>query len=604
MASAPAFAPLVSCSGAVEAPPPVPASGVPPPPPPASPPPAVPASAEPLPPLPASATSPPDPSPPVPASASPLGPLPASVPPAGPASGSGDVAPASGGVPVLAVPSVVDPLQAIARQLASTASRRRMKNIGTSAGSDPTCARSGHRETALIPDRRRVQPRQPRLAILAVHHQRLSPPLRRFEEDVRQHLLEDAAQSPRAQALLHRVLDDRPQRPVPQIERRSVERGCVLVLAREAVRRYGEDLVQLVRGQFRELHLHGEPAEKLGEHSVLDQLLHPQPDVALPAPFGPETDLLVDLRLVQIGEGARADEEDVVRVHLHEVVLVPMLGDVERYEDLAALEELEERLLDALAPDVAAAGTGARASGAPRDLVDLVDEDDPALGGIDGVAALEEQLRDHHLDVLPVVPGLGVLGRVDYREGHFEELGEVAGDVRLPASGRAHEEQVRFAQERLRCEPPLLDALQVLVRRRRHRALGGSLADDVPVEVLEDLPRGEHPQLFARSLLPRTSRGGIQAAPLRPVLRHEARITRVAPHLLAHGSRTPEVNGMTRFPGRISVAIAMAVVVVVLEGLERALDLVLDLRAVRIDGRVEPRGTGPAEPSGGIEVQR
>src|SRR5437762_2320334 len=517
MASAPAFAPLVSCSGAVEAPPPVPASGVPPPPPPASPPPAVPASAEPLPPLPASATSPPDPSPPVPASASPLGPLPASVPPAGPASGSGDVAPASGGVPVLAVPSVVDPLQAIARQLASTASRRRMKNIGTSAGSDPTCARSGHRETALIPDRRRVQPRQPRLAILAVHHQRLSPPLRRFEEDVRQHLLEDAAQSPRAQALLHRVLDDRPQRPVPQIERRSVERGCVLVLAREAVRRYGEDLVQLVRGQFRELHLHGEPAEKLGEHSVLDQLLHPQPDVALPAPFGPETDLLVDLRLVQIGEGARADEEDVVRVHLHEVVLVPMLGVVDRYEDLAAL---------------------------------------------------------------------------------------VDPDVRLPASGRAHEEQVRFAQERLRSEPPLLDALQVLVRRRRHRALGGSLADDVPVEVLEDLPRGEHPQLFARSLLPRTSRGGTQAAPLRPVLRHEARITRVAPHLLAHGSRTPEVNGMTRFPGRISVAIPMAALVVVLEGLKRAMDLVPALRAVRFDGRAEPRGTGPAEPSGGIEVQR
>src|SRR5207237_133693 len=129
-----AFAPVVSRSGAVAVPPPVPASGVPPPP------------------VPPPGMSPPEPPPPVPASGvPPPGPLPASVPEpgaAGPASGSGEVAPASGPAPVLAVPDVVGPLQAMARELASRqAGRQRMEPIGTSARTDLVDARGGHAGT-------------------------------------------------------------------------------------------------------------------------------------------------------------------------------------------------------------------------------------------------------------------------------------------------------------------------------------------------------------------------------------------------------------------------------------------------------------------------
>src|SRR5205823_11515544 len=123
-------------------------------------------------------------------------------------------------------------------------------------------------------------------------------------------------------------------------------------------------------------------------------------------PGAAEPDLAIDLHLVQVGERARADEEDVAGVDLDEIVLVPVLRDVEGNEDLAPFEELEQTLLHALAADVAAAGAGARATGPARDLVDLVDEDDPALGGVDGVAALEKQLRHHHLYVLAVVARL------------------------------------------------------------------------------------------------------------------------------------------------------------------------------------------------------
>src|SRR5436189_151176 len=80
--------------------------------------------------------------------------------------------------------------------------------------------------------------------------------------------------------------------------------------------------------------------------------------------------------LVEVGEGAGADEEDVRDVDFGVVVLVPVRGDVQRHEELLALEDLEERLLNAFTPDVTGAGSGARAATTPGDLVELVDEDD------------------------------------------------------------------------------------------------------------------------------------------------------------------------------------------------------------------------------------
>src|SRR5205085_1760956 len=100
-----------------------------------------------------------------------------------------------------------------------------------------------------------------------------------------------------------------------------------------------------------------------------------------PPALAAEPDLLVDLDLMEVAERAGADEEDVAGVDLDEVVLVPVLRDVQRHEDLAPFEQLEQGLLDALAADVAAAGAGAHRAGAAGDLVDLVDEDDAALGG-------------------------------------------------------------------------------------------------------------------------------------------------------------------------------------------------------------------------------
>ena len=99
----------------------------------------------------------------------------------------------------------------------------------------------------------------------------------------------------------------------------------------------------------------------------------------------------------QADEGAAADEEDVGGVDLEELlvrVLAPALG---RHVALRALEDLQQRLLDAFAGDVAG---DRRIVGLARDLVDLVDVDDAALRLFLVVAGRLVELQDDVLDVL------------------------------------------------------------------------------------------------------------------------------------------------------------------------------------------------------------
>src|SRR6185369_6383251 len=202
----------------------------------------------------------------------------------------------------------------------------------------------------------------------------------------------------------------------------------------------------------------------------------------------------------------------------------------------------EQGLLDAFAADVAAAGAGAGAAGAAGDLVDLVDEDDAVLGGVDGVAALEEQLRDHHLHVLPVVAGFSIFSGVDDDERHLEEVGELAGDVRLARARRTHQQHVRLAQERLLAQTPLLDALEVLVRRGGDGPLGGRLPDHEAVEVIEDLPGCEDTDVLARRWrAPRSAGPRIGARAI--VLLHEGSLLQAGTRLYVRPT-----------PGRSSLA--------------------------------------------------
>ena len=107
------------------------------------------------------------------------------------------------------------------------------------------------------------------------------------------------------------------------------------------------------------------------------------------------------------------------------------------------LEDLQQRLLDALAGDVA---RDRRVVGLARDLVDLVDVDDPRLGLLDVVVGGLDQLQEDVLDVLADVAGLGQRRRVGDRERDVEDPRERLGEQRLAAAGRAEQQDVRLLQ--------------------------------------------------------------------------------------------------------------------------------------------------------------
>ncbi len=77
-----------------------------------------------------------------------------------------------------------------------------------------------------------------------------------------------------------------------------------------------------------------------------------------------------------------------------------------------AFENFQQRLLNALAGDVA---RDRRILALARDLVDLVDIDDPALGAFDIVIGGLDELQENILDIFADIPGLGERGRIGHR---------------------------------------------------------------------------------------------------------------------------------------------------------------------------------------------
>ena len=200
--------------------------------------------------------------------------------------------------------------------------------------------------------------------------------------------------------------------------------------------------------------------------------------------------------LVQAHERAAADEEDVLGLDLDVLLLGVLAAAGGRDAGERALDDLEERLLDALAGDVARDGDVA---GLARDLVDLVDEDDALLGLLDVHVGGLEEVEEDVLDVLADVAGLGERGGVRDGEGDVEEPGERAREERLAGAGGADEEDVGLLELDV-LELGLgrgglgagaaEDALVVAVDGDGEDALGALLPDDVLVEDGLDLLGG------------------------------------------------------------------------------------------------------------------
>ena len=187
--------------------------------------------------------------------------------------------------------------------------------------------------------------------------------------------------------------------------------------------------------------------------------------------------------LIHTVERAAADEEDVRRVHLDELLLRVLASALRRDVCDRALEQLEQRLLHALAGDVARDGRVLALAG---DLVDLVDVNDAALCALDVKVRRLQELEQDVLYILADIAGLGERSRVRDGKRHIEHLGQGLGKERLAAAGRADEQNIALLQLDIVILIAAQDALIVVVHRHGQHHLGTVLADDIVVE------RGAH----------------------------------------------------------------------------------------------------------------
>ena len=158
-----------------------------------------------------------------------------------------------------------------------------------------------------------------------------------------------------------------------------------------------------------------------------------------------------------------------------------------------SFDQLEQRLLHALAGDIARDGRIFRFA---ADLVDFVDIHDAPLGALDIVIGALEELQNDVLHVLAHITGFGKRGGIGDRERHIEDPGQRLGQKGLADAGRADQQDIALLELDLVADL-LLDAdpLVMIVHRDGQDLLGPFLADDVFVQGPLDLrglrqPRG------------------------------------------------------------------------------------------------------------------
>src|SRR5690606_27118174 len=201
------------------------------------------------------------------------------------------------------------------------------------------------------------------------------------EHDVEQGLLEDRAQPPGAGLALERLAGDRLQRGRPHLEIDALHREQPLVLLDQRVPGFDQDLDQRVGIELVERGDHRKASDQLGDQPELDQVFGfdfaqdlADRTLARAAYFGAEADARA-LRaaaddLLEPVERPAADEQDVRRVDLHEVLVGVLAPALRRYRRARSLDQLQQRLLHAFAGDVAGDRRVVRLA---RDLVDFVD---------------------------------------------------------------------------------------------------------------------------------------------------------------------------------------------------------------------------------------
>src|SRR5450830_16437 len=323
-------------------------------------------------------------------------------------------------------------------------------------------------------------------------------PRGQVEHHAHQRLLDDRAQAARPRTAAERLGGDGPEGLVGEHQLDSVQREELPVLLGERVLGLGEDapqvgLVEVVHGRD-----HRQTADELGDQPEVEQVFgqgvredRARVLVRLARDVGHEAHALAAHAalddLLEAGEGAATDEEDVGGVDGEKLLVGVLAPALRRHARHGALEDLEQGLLHALARHVAG---DRRVVGLARDLVDLVDVDDAGLGALEVEVGGLDELEQDVLDVLADVPGLGEGGGVGDGERYVEDARKGLRQQRLAAAGGAEQQDVALLQLDVGLAGgDRLHALVVVVHGHGERALGLLLADHVVVEDRVDVAR-------------------------------------------------------------------------------------------------------------------
>ena len=288
------------------------------------------------------------------------------------------------------------------------------------------------------------------------------------------------------------------------------------VLTHHGVLGLSQDRHQVVLVERLRLSDDGSTAHKLGDHTKSVEVLreHLTQQVIL-VDRGGTGDLGVKAHalvahavgddLVQTNEGTAADEQDVGRVDLQKLLLGMLAAAGGRNACHRALKNLKQRLLNALARDIAGNG---EVLGFAGNLVDLVHVDNADLRALNIAIGGIDELEQDVLHILAHVTGLGERGGVGDGKRHLEDASERLGEQGLTGTGGTEQQNVGLGELHLihiivelrvqtvvkgRKRSTALDhAAVMVVHGNRHGALGVLLAHDIGRKLVIDLVRGRH----------------------------------------------------------------------------------------------------------------
>ena len=269
----------------------------------------------------------------------------------------------------------------------------------------------------------------------------------------------------------------------------------------EGVARFGEDLDELVLGEFAQRGDHRQAADEFGDEAVVQQVLrlHAAEDrvfilllFVIGGLAGVETERIAAEPaaddVLEADECAAYDEEDLLGVDLDVFLLRVFATSLGRDAADCAFENFEECLLHAFAGNIAGDRNIFRFA---SDFVDFVDIDDAAFGAGDIEVGGLKEAQDDVFHILADVASLGEGGGIDDAKGDIEHAGERAGEQGFAGSGGAEQEDVGFFDFHIlefiaKAGLILIEALVVVVDRDREDFFRFLLADHERVEVFED----------------------------------------------------------------------------------------------------------------------